>query len=76
MGRLWINLLHVNEIDSRYNALLDQIFAEAAAHVSGLATFSCMNDILISSSGAQVYYHFGLFGQSLCRSNARSGYRS
>jgi hypothetical protein len=64
-GRLWINLLHVNEVDSRYNELLNQIFAEVSEHVPGYATFSRINGILISSPGAQVYYHFDLFGQSL-----------
>ena len=64
-GRLWINLLRVNEVDHRYRELLDGIFAEVEARVPGYATFSRINGILISSPRAQVYYHFDSSGQSL-----------
>ena len=64
-GRLWINLLHVNEVDNRYGNLLDQIFAEVEERVPGYETFSRINGILISSPRAQVYYHFDPSGQSL-----------
>ena len=64
-GRLWINLLHVNEVDSRYGDLLDEVFAEVEARVPGYTTFSRINGILISSPRAQVYYHFDPSGQSL-----------
>jgi hypothetical protein len=64
-GRLWINLLHVNEVDRRYGELLDVIFDEIAERVPGYSTFSRINGILISSPRAQVYYHFDPSGQSL-----------
>jgi hypothetical protein len=64
-GRLWLNLLHVNEVDSRYGELLDTIFAEVEDRVPGYKTFSRINGILISSPRAQVYYHFDPSGQSL-----------
>lgn len=64
-GRLWINLMHVNDIDHRYRELLDTIFVEVAEHVPGYSTFDLFNGILISSPGAQVYYHFDACGQSL-----------
>ncbi len=65
VGRLWINLLHVNEFDRRYNDLLNEIFQEVEEHVPGYTTFSRINGILISSPRAQVYYHFDPAGQSL-----------
>ena len=64
-GRLWINLLHVNEVDPRYGELLDTIFQEVETRVPGYSTFSRINGILISSPRAQVYYHFDPSGQSL-----------
>lgn len=65
-GRLWINLLHVNEIDGRYQALLDAIYDEVHQRVPGHAkTFKRINGILISSPRAQVYYHFDTSGQNL-----------
>jgi hypothetical protein len=70
-GRLWINLLHVNEVDPRYGALLDQIFAEIEDRVPNYATFSRINGILISSPRAQVYYHFDPAGQSLWQIEGR-----
>ena len=57
--------LHVNEVDRRYEELLNTIFAEVEERVPGYATFSRINGILISSPGAQVYYHFDACGQSL-----------
>ena len=65
-GRLWLNLLHVNDVDPRYDALLDEIFADIKAHVpqhQHVRRRFC--GILISSPGAQVYYHFDTTGQSL-----------
>ena len=64
-GRMWLNLIRVNEIDRRYGALLDDIFAEIEQRVPGYATFRRINGILISSPKAQVYYHFDTSGQSL-----------
>lgn len=70
-GRLWINLLHVNEVDRRYADLLDSIFEEVAERVPGYRTFSRINGILISSPRAQVYYHFDPSGQSLWQIHGR-----
>jgi hypothetical protein len=64
-GRMWLNLIRVNEIDRRYGALLDDIFGEIEQRVPGYATFRRINGILISSPKAQVYYHFDTSGQSL-----------
>jgi hypothetical protein len=55
-GRLWINLLHVNEIDSRHQELLDQIYTEIHGHVQAHSpTYKRISGILISSPRAQVY---------------------
>jgi len=65
-GRLWINLLHVNEIGARYGALLDAIYDEIHRLVPNHPpTFKRINGILISSPRAQVYYHFDTTGQNL-----------
>jgi len=64
-GRIWLNLLRVNEIDPRYGELLDEIFGELEGRVPGFTTFKRINGILISSPRAQVYYHFDTAGQTL-----------
>lgn len=64
-GRLWLNLRRVHDVSRKHAALLDRIFAELEGHVPGLKTFKHNLGILISSPGAQVYYHSDLPGQSL-----------
>jgi hypothetical protein len=64
-GSMWLNLLRVNEVDNRFGALLDDLFAELEAHLPSYQTFKRICGILISSPQAQVYYHFDTSGQSL-----------
>lgn len=64
-GRMWLNLLHVHEVDRRYGELLDQICEEMQAHMPWCRTFNRVSGILISSPEAQVYYHFDTSGQGL-----------
>ncbi|MEM7425870.1 MAG: hypothetical protein AAF441_07230 [Pseudomonadota bacterium] len=64
-GRMWINLRRVMEVDERYNALLKKIFAEFEGLVPGLETYKHNLGILVSSPGAQVYYHADVPGQAL-----------
>ena len=65
-GRMWLNLRRTNEVDRRYDDVLDQLFAEVSANVpGGYPTFSRTCGILISSPKAQVYFHCDLPGQSL-----------
>jgi hypothetical protein len=65
-NRLWINLLRVNEVDPQYQELLDAIYDELSWRVPHLPkTFKRICGILISSPGAQVYYHFDTSGQNL-----------
>ena len=65
-GCFWLNLLHANEIDPRYQELLDQIYSEIHANVPHYpATYKRICGILISSPRAQVYYHFDTQGNNL-----------
>ncbi len=65
-GRFWINLRRPHDIDDRYQALLKAVFAEIEERVPHLGhTFNHKLGILISSPGAQVYYHADIPGQSL-----------
>lgn len=64
-GRIWLNLLRVNEIDPQYGRLLDEIFGELEGRIPDFTTFKRINGILISSPRAQVYYHFDTAGQTL-----------
>lgn len=64
-GRIWLNMRGVEEIDSRYKALLDDIFSEFESYVPGFSTFKTRMGILISSPMVQVFYHADIPGQSL-----------
>jgi hypothetical protein len=63
-GRLWLNLRRVNQVDSRYSALLKDMFGELNERI-GLASFHENAGILVSSPKAQVYYHADLPAQML-----------
>ena len=64
--KLWISLHDINKTDANYQRLLDSIHEEihtrAPAHPR---TFRRTCAVLISSPGAQVYYHFDTSGQTL-----------
>ena len=64
-GRMWLNLRSVDAIDSRYREVLDTMFAELAERVPGFHPRQTLCGLLISSPGAQVYYHCDLPGQHL-----------
>lgn len=64
-GRMWLNLRRVHEASAPHARLLEGIFGELAALVPGQRTYKHNLGILISSPGAQVYYHSDLPGQSL-----------
>jgi len=70
-GGLWLNLRNVTCVDRRYRELVDQMFAEVAAHVSGFDAPTHQAGILISSPDAQVYYHADLPGQGLIQISGR-----
>jgi hypothetical protein len=56
-GRLWLNVLRVDEVDNRYAALVQQVYAELSRLVPGFAPTSTTTTLLISSPGAIVHYH-------------------
>lgn len=64
-GRMWLNLRNLSAVDARYGALLDQIFEELEAEMPGFAPARKNCGLLISSPGAEVYYHADLPGQAL-----------
>ncbi len=65
-GRLWLNLRQTNDVDPRYAGVLDQMFEEIGIRVKDQSGFPTRSfGILISSPGAQVYYHCDLPNQSL-----------
>jgi hypothetical protein len=66
-GRMWLNLRNVSDVDQRYNAILDQLFAEISERVPDLKIIRRSMGILISSPNAQVYYHADLPGQALAQ---------
>ena len=70
-GGLWLNLRNVTSVDRRYRELVDQMFAEVAAHVPGFGAPTHQAGILISSPDAQVYYHADLPGQGLIQISGR-----
>jgi hypothetical protein len=70
-GGLWLNLRDVTSVDRRYRELVDQMFAEVAAHVPGFDAPTHQAGILISSPDAQVYYHADLPGQGLIQISGR-----
>ncbi|MES2473762.1 MAG: cupin-like domain-containing protein [Pseudomonadota bacterium] len=64
-GRLWLNLRNVSGVSAAHRDLLDGIFAELHRTVPGFQANKWQSGILISSPGAQVYYHADLPGQLL-----------
>lgn len=64
-GRLWLNLRNVSGVDAAHGHLLDGIFAELRQAMPGFDANKWQSGILISSPGAQVYYHADLPGQLL-----------
>jgi hypothetical protein len=64
-GRLWINMQKLEEHDSRFEALLEEIYAELGHAIPGFKPFRKSLGLLISSPGAQVFYHADVPGQSL-----------
>jgi hypothetical protein len=56
-GRLWLNILQVQDVDYRYELLVRRAYAELAALVPGFAPTSVSVTLLVSSPGAMVHYH-------------------
>jgi hypothetical protein len=64
-GRLWLNLRNVSAMNAAHGLLLDTIFGELRQRLPGFDATKWQSGILISSPGAQVYYHADLPNQLL-----------
>jgi hypothetical protein len=56
-GRLWYNILRLDLFDPMYRDIVDQLYAEMARACPQLKPLSVVGTLLLSSPGAQVYYH-------------------
>lgn len=56
-GRVWLNVRRVRDYHQDYADLIRDLYADLEAAVPGLETFNHSANLLISSPGAQVYYH-------------------
>lgn len=56
-GRLWIIALRVFLHHPEFRTLTEAIYAELKARIPGFRPFNLLSNVLISSPGAQVYYH-------------------
>ena len=64
-GFLWINLRNLPLNDPHYKQLTDELFDEMQANVPGLKVKKSEMTLLVTSPGAQTYYHCDVPGQSL-----------
>lgn len=57
-GRIWLNLVHIEDNRSEYRELIDGMYAHLGEHCPHLQNpRGTHSALLISSPGAQVYYH-------------------
>jgi hypothetical protein len=56
-GRLWLNILRVEEADARFKELMDRIYGDLVADCPHFKPFRYTGTLLVSSPDAQVYYH-------------------
>jgi len=70
-GRLWINMMAIEEVDSRFDDLLRRMYSELEGVIPGFRTFKRKLCLLISSPAAQVFYHFDRPGQGLWQIRGR-----
>lgn len=70
-GRLWINMSSIHEVDPFFGALVERMYDELEELVPGFGAFKPRMGLLISSPGAQVYYHADVPGQGLWQLRGR-----
>jgi hypothetical protein len=70
-GRLWINVMAIDQSSPRFARLLDQLYGELQAAMPGFKTFRRKMGLLISSPKAQVFYHCDIPGQGLLQIRGR-----
>ncbi len=64
-GRMWLNLLNLQDVDENYRKVLDDIYEEFRSYMPDFETFKRRITILVSSPLVQVFYHADVPGQSL-----------
>jgi hypothetical protein len=57
VGRVWLNVRRVMDHHPIYADVVHAVYADLEATCPGLSTFNHSANLLISSPGAQVYYH-------------------
>ncbi|MEV1295974.1 cupin-like domain-containing protein [Pseudonocardia sp. NPDC049635] len=70
-GRLWINMVRLHRADSRFRDLLDRIYTEIDQRFPGPRATKQTLGLLVSSPGAQVYYHCDVPCQTLWQLRGR-----
>lgn len=70
-GRLWINMMGLQDVDPRFAELVAGIYAEIEEGVPGLRTSKHRIGVLVSSPGAQVHYHTDVPCQTLWQLRGR-----
>ncbi|MGQ0480675.1 MAG: hypothetical protein ACT4O0_06555 [Pseudonocardia sp.] len=70
-GRIWINMVDIQEADPRFRELLDQLYADWEADIPGSNYFKRKIGLLISSPNAKVFYHCDPAGQALWQVRGR-----
>jgi hypothetical protein len=56
-GRLWLNILNTQKVDERFKQALDGLYEALSQQCPGFETLTRSATLLVSSPGAQVYYH-------------------
>ena len=56
-GRLWVIGLRVFRHDPEYRALVEALYGDLSRHAPDFRPFNLSANLLVSSPGAQVYYH-------------------
>jgi len=69
-GRIWIELKALEEIDDRFADVLSSLYRELEADLP-FKTFKRKLNLLVSSPGARMFYHFDVPGQTLLQLRGR-----
>jgi len=56
-GRLWLNILRVEQADERFKKMLDGIYGQLSTDCAHFKPLRYTGTLLLSSPDAQVYYH-------------------
>ncbi len=57
VGRLWYNILRIDLFEPQYRSTVDKLYAEMKQACPAFTPLSAVGTLLLSSPGAQVYYH-------------------